>query len=338
MTAVLGKAITLSNMKKNERAKTNKIIMKGIGGAVVCTVLFLVTVLVTNAATSTVQYGDSPVFTPRYLPNIIQGAKGPADMIFFLYKYLMGLVGIVAVGTIIYAGVLYTISADPSKIKQSNEYIRNALKGIVLLFGAQVLFNTINPNIVDFPRIQSALQPKQKFVPNAFTFTNIGLQQDASTTAITAAKDRQGAINLYGGLPGTEVLAGKIQACNDCASPNFGGGATFRVKQGACFGAGCQINKGLINTLNNLQTIASGSGVQWQMTEGYPPTVDHQSSCHFNGTCVDIGLTGDKSAAQVNAFISAAKKAGLTVVNEYSVGDNPQHFDTTKGGHLHVHL
>ncbi len=29
----------------------------------------------------------------------------------------------------------------------------------------------------------------------------------------------------------------------------------------------------------------------WWVTEGWPPTVNHQSPCHYNGTCVDVNLT-----------------------------------------------
>ncbi|OGM94085.1 hypothetical protein A2524_04155 [Candidatus Wolfebacteria bacterium RIFOXYD12_FULL_48_21] len=117
------------------------------------------------------------IYVTRYLPDILQGAQGPADMVFLIYKYLMGLVGIVAVGVIMYGGVLRTMSADPSKIRQSNDYIKNALKGIVLLFGAQVLFNTINPNIVDIDRIQRTLQPSKRIVTEPITNTEVGFEE-----------------------------------------------------------------------------------------------------------------------------------------------------------------
>lgn len=318
---------------------TRQIIKASIPSVIAC--LFLLasaTVFAADPAASVVARSDESIYVTRYLPNILKGASGPGEMIFFLYKYLIGLVGIVAVGTIIWAGILRTISASQAKIQQSNQLIRNALKGIVLLFGAQVLFNTINPNIIDIPRIQKALTPQEKFTPTQFLFKNISLPDStgATTTAITAAQTEQGAINLYGGTH--PELAAKIRPCNDCASPGFGGGGTFSIKDGACFGGGCQINKGLISTLNNLQTIADASGIKWRMTEGYPPTVNHMSSCHFDGTCVDIGLTTSATTESVNAFINAAKTAGLNVVNEYGVGSNPQKFDTTTGGHLHVRL
>lgn len=118
------------------------------------------------------------IYITRYLPDILQEAQGPADMVFLIYRYLMGLVGIVAVGVIMYGGVLRTMSADPSKIRASNEYIKSALKGIVLLFGAQVLFNTINPNIIDIERIQRIIQPSERLVPGVVTQTDIALVGD----------------------------------------------------------------------------------------------------------------------------------------------------------------
>ena len=114
------------------------------------------------------------IYVTRYLPDILQGAQGPADMVFLIYQYLMGLVGVMAVCVIMYGGILRTVSADPSKIRQSNDYIKNALKGIVLLFGAQVLFNTINPNIVDIQRIQRALQPPKRIVAGPLANTEAG--------------------------------------------------------------------------------------------------------------------------------------------------------------------
>lgn len=131
----------------------------------------------------------SDLYTARYLPDILEGAQGPGEMVFLIYQYLMGLVGIVAVGVIIYGGVLRTVSADPGKIKVSNDYIKNALKGIVLLFGAQVIFNTINPNIIDIARIQKALQPTEKITPRQFQETAIAF---TDTEAAAGAQEWAG--------------------------------------------------------------------------------------------------------------------------------------------------
>ncbi len=264
-----------------------------------------------------------------------KGAGNPADIITSIYNYSLGIVGAVALGTIIYAAILRVTSGGSSgQITKSNDYIQSAIWGIVLLFGTAVIFNTINPEIVNVKGISANLVlPEQYKIPETKLSDYIVEKEAASTTAITAATTRQGAINLYGGTH--PELAAKIQPCNDCVTTLVA--AKFAVKNTACFGAGCQINRGLVDALNNLQTIANASNLQWRMTEGYPPTVMHQSSCHFDGTCVDIALTGGASASAVNAFINAAQTAGLTVINEYSVGNNPQRFETTTGGHLHVH-
>lgn len=323
---------TIKHMKSRSRI---------IAGILVCLLVMVMAAVYlpelvnaqSSAAATPQAQTSGDLYTPRYLPPIVQGAQGPGDLVFLIYKYLMGLVGIVAVGVIIYGGVLRTISADPGKIKVSNEYIKNAIKGIVLLFGAQVIFNTINPNIIDIARIQRALQPKERLTPQQFIQAAIGIPEDATSTAPAT---NQQAANVYGGLPGFATLAAKIQPCSNCQAIGFGSG--FQVKNGACVGQTCYLNSELTSTLRNLGTIAQASNIQWRVTEAYPPTVNHQSTCHFNGTCVDIGLTGGVSAAKVNAFINAARAAGLTVVNEYSVGANPQSFSTTTGGHLHVRL
>ena len=137
---------------------------------------------VPTSATAQAAPADTAIYVTRYLPDIVKGAKGPADLVALIYRYLMGIVGIVAVGVIMYGGVLRTISADPGKIRASTEYIKNALKGIVLLFGAQILFNTINPNIIDIQRIQRILQPSERINAGALTQTQVSVAEGGTTT------------------------------------------------------------------------------------------------------------------------------------------------------------
>lgn len=143
---------------------------------------------VTSTAATSSGFGGE-LYTPRYLPSsIVQGAQGPGDLVFLVYKYLMGLVGIVAVGVIMYGGVLRTVSASSTKIQQADAYIKNAIKGIVLLFGAQVIFNTINPNIINIDRIQKAIQPKEKITPPA-AFTGVEITPMTDEEAAEGAQE-----------------------------------------------------------------------------------------------------------------------------------------------------
>ncbi|MEK7075752.1 MAG: hypothetical protein AAB948_03100 [Patescibacteria group bacterium] len=92
--------------------------------------------------------------------------------------------------------------------------------------------------------------------------------------------------------------------------------------------------------------ILAGDNKDWRITEAYPPTVQHISFCHQNGTCADIALQRNLlNADSLSELCKDALAAGLTVVNEYSnlkyysqnsFCPKPNIFETTTGGHLHV--
>lgn len=86
----------------------------------------------------------------------------------------------------------------------------------------------------------------------------------------------------------------------------------------------------LITARNN------SDGLAWIVTEAYPPTVAHASACHYNGMCVDVALTTDKSCAAVDELTAILGNASLSVLNEYTGCGGTQTTYST-GGHLHVH-
>ncbi len=94
-------------------------------------------------------------------------------------------------------------------------------------------------------------------------------------------------------------------------------------------------------------TLLAGENKNWRITEAYPPTVQHLSFCHQNGTCADIALQRNLlNKDRLSNLCKDALAAGLTVVNEYgdlkyyspnSFCPKPNIFETTTGGHLHVY-
>ena len=60
----------------------------------------------------------------------------------------------------------------------------------------------------------------------------------------------------------------------------------------------------------------AGKDIDWQITEAYPPTANHQNSCHSAGTCVDANCTPSCSGTQIKEFIAAAEGSGLKPVYE----------------------
>ncbi|MGC9046584.1 MAG: pilin [Minisyncoccia bacterium] len=88
-------------------------------------------------------------FDTRLINNIGQGAT-PPELVKNIYNFSMLVGGIIAVGVIVYAGILRIFSSgNPKKIQESNSYITGAIFGLLLLFGASILFNTINPRIAN---------------------------------------------------------------------------------------------------------------------------------------------------------------------------------------------
>lgn len=59
------------------------------------------------------------------------------------YNIALGLVGVAALGAIIYGGILWTVSKTPSGSQEAKDWITGAIWGLLLLLGAYILFNTI---------------------------------------------------------------------------------------------------------------------------------------------------------------------------------------------------
>src|SRR3989339_1023364 len=79
-----------------------------------------------------------------YLPYI-------GEYVSALYNYVLGIVGILAVVVIIFAGGIWlTAGGSPERIKTAQEYIFGAVTGVVLAFGSYLILYTINPDLVRF--------------------------------------------------------------------------------------------------------------------------------------------------------------------------------------------
>ena len=83
-------------------------------------------------------------------------ATGPVGFIANFYYFALGLGGLLAFGSIVYAGIKWTTSqGNPGTISDAKDQIVQALWGLVLLGGAFVILNTINPEltILQIPKL-----------------------------------------------------------------------------------------------------------------------------------------------------------------------------------------
>ncbi|MCK9497214.1 MAG: pilin [Candidatus Colwellbacteria bacterium] len=72
-----------------------------------------------------------------------------------IFNLGLGVGAILALGTIIYAGILYTTAGDSeSKQKDAKEWILSAAKGLGLIAFGWILLNIVNPNITKIKEIE----------------------------------------------------------------------------------------------------------------------------------------------------------------------------------------
>lgn len=80
--------------------------------------------------------------------NIITSALGISSAGNIL-NWSIELGSVVALGVIVYGGILYTASAgNESRKSEAKEWMKAAVYGMILLFSAYLILNTINPALV----------------------------------------------------------------------------------------------------------------------------------------------------------------------------------------------
>ncbi len=130
----------------------------------------------------------------------------------FLYNIAMAVVGLVAFGSLVYAGILRTWGAagSPNLIKEADERIKDTLWGILLLAGAAVIFNTINPRLSDVGVIGKELGDLPVLIsPTSTTYASF---TDLTGEAYSESASRQ-QLSTYGIGTKAPCSAGQITGC-----------------------------------------------------------------------------------------------------------------------------
>lgn len=85
------------------------------------------------------------------LPGGIHGPEaGTPGFIDNFYRFSLLIAGILAFGAIVYGGIKYTFAAgNPSGQSEGKEWVKGALLGLLLLGGAYLILQTINPELVE---------------------------------------------------------------------------------------------------------------------------------------------------------------------------------------------
>jgi hypothetical protein len=179
-----------------------------------------------------------------------------------------------------------TSAGNTSAMGSAKSVIFDSLIGLVIAIVAWLILNVINPDLVNVTL-------------NGFSATSVSTTTPASTTPGTGTQ-------VAGGTSQANCPTGiSCQACSGCTS-------VTSVTNKGCGRDACYLNSSL---LSKIQAISGVSG--WRVTESWPPTVNHQSLCHQNGTCADLNNSGGATdPATIKQYYDAFVAAGLDVTYE----------------------
>lgn len=260
------------------------------------------------------QLPETIEYTPLApLPGTTEGGKATLQSYLpGLFKLVIGLAAVLAVGWIIWGGIEYITTDAISGKEEGKKRIQNAVIGLVIVITSYLILNTINHNLLEL---------------------NLGLEP---TTVGGGGAGGGGGPTGGGGEGGDAAARAKVtQDCPGCTlnavQINLSSSDIARLSCTTCtklstslqFGGNTQMN-GTPELNDKLVALKNSTGgTTWGVSEAYPPVVHHADNCHFNGTCIDAVVPGINSstvsaasAAQINAFMDKARNANLRPVFE----------------------
>lgn len=214
--------------------------------------------------------------------------------------WLFGIVILIAVLLIAYAGFMLVFSrGDTSAISKGKSMLINTIIGIVIMLMAWTIVDTFMKLVMggDFGVWNEVTECGEMFQPG-LTIEGIALQQ----TSVTVANP-----SLF--LSDAETSPHKN--CPTCVSLDSMGIECKRLSS-------CDISYEFAERLAGLLAVHEYS---MEITEAFPPSMNHKASCHRNGTCVDI-VFDDRvfTETRVRTFINQAKALGFRAVYEPAGG------------------
>ncbi|MBI2086781.1 MAG: hypothetical protein HYT69_01255 [Candidatus Zambryskibacteria bacterium] len=210
-----------------------------------------------------------------------------------LFRLIIGIAGVLAVVRIIFGGIKYMSTDAFSGKNEAKGVIENALWGLLLAMAAWLIVYTINPGLVNFN-------------------LNIPVQEIATSTLGGGGGVGTG---CQGNCPFSYVNSSGVTVryrnCSSCSNANSFG---LSIKNQIVNGTQAQMNTDLGNKLKAMRDTSGNPS--FQVTETWPPTVNHASQAQYDGTSVDVSLL-NPTASSIATFANNAKAKGLRV--EYEV-------------------
>lgn len=265
-----------------------------------------------------------------------------------VYQYAIGIVGILAAVVLMFGGIIWlTAGGSATQIGNAKAWIGASLTGLVIALCSYMILYLINPDLTIFKplRIQLAKKTDTPTITSKCEWqdppetygTGVSLNpcDPAESGGWTTGTDCNESQKQPNQICCCQVFGSKSMCKSNAPAPNFCAACNNCVNSTInCKENPCLVNKDLETKLESMNV-----SFAWRITEPWPPTVHHDSTCHKDGTCVDISIiltTDDTTNLLRNSLLkAAAAEKGLHVLDEY---DGNIISNNWTGRHLHISL
>jgi len=165
------------------------------------------------------------------------------DFIQSMYKYAVGVAGVVAVTMIIIAGLQWVTSGGNSEaITSAKKRISGALTGLFIAYAAYFILNTINPALVNLRLPQVYMIRPQNLIPRFCSQAPDDIKNRPNAFALAKDKDKQ----LEAAKPDKDT---KFDKTYKGGEKDFGCGKRFFMDSGGttCWGNYCDAGNVCVN-------------------------------------------------------------------------------------------
>ncbi len=302
----------------------------------------------------------SPLVAHAYdlgLPSFANSTD-PASLVNNIYMYALGIAGTLAVVMIVYGGVKYVVTGGNSSAqKDATEIIKSAVWGIVLLGGAFLILNTINPTLTVLKN--PGLTQVQIVAPTSTGLGTTGVPPSSTTN--TDTQESQLALK-YLAIKGGDGLSSSA-SCVAESSPraimqdvSLGRYPYVCSPDCSCTAGGLSgtvtLTYNLLQKLTTAEQARKTGGVDNFTVSSLTGGSHAATSNHYNGSAADITSNAGTLASWQNIF-NYFKSIGADPHYEFTTTDNSvcgnttcyttsstvgQHIVDSASGNRHLHI
>lgn len=214
------------------------------------------------------------------------------------YTWVLGIGALVALGILIFGGLLYTTSAgNESRMGEAKEWVFGAIIGLLLLFGSYLILNTINPELIELKDITLEKNKPAKSSQGELPFPTVG---NPVSVPLLAFPFGEGVALKEAFIPCNDYGACAVHA-EGCALINESSGfcSNNLVGSGNC---GTRINATLVNDL----VAAKEIGLDIYVSSSVCSASHGKASFHYRLLGADLNLpSSDDQIRQLMTFLSS---------------------------------